>query len=90
MVVAASLGNRREQARYLSAIQDVMNQTVPTSDQKVAMWPADSDLCLQVADYCSWAIQRKWERSDTRSYELIQDKVVMENDLFNVGTALYY
>ena len=90
MVVAASLGNRREQARYLSAIQDVMNQTVPTSDQKVAMWPADSDPCLQVADYCSWAIQRKWERSDTRSYELIQDKVVMENDLFNVGTALYY
>jgi hypothetical protein len=30
--------------------------------------PHMSDPCLQVADYCTWAIQRKWERGDERSH----------------------
>ena len=45
---------------------------------------------LQVADYCSWAIFRKWERSDTRSYELIQDKIASEFDLFQPEDIAYY
>ena len=85
LVVAASIGNKREQAGLLTDLQDVMNQTSPTSSVKTAMWSADSDVCLQVADYCSWAIFRKWERADTRSYELIQDKIASEYDLFNPG-----
>ena len=90
MVVAASLGNRKEQTTHLYDIQDVMSQTVFTSNRKVAMWPAASDPCLQVADYCAWAIQRKWERSDTRSYDLIKDKITSERDFFSSGTVLYY
>ena len=90
LVVAASIGNRREQAAYLTEVRDVMSQTSPTSDVKVGMWPAASDPCLQVADYCSWAIFRKWERSDTRSYELIQDKIASEFDLFQPEDIAYY
>ena len=90
LVVAASIGNRREQAAYLTEVRDVMNQTSPTTDVKVAMWPASSDPCLQVADYCSWAIFRKWERSDTHSYELIQDKIASEFNLFQPENTAYY
>ena len=90
MVVAASLGNKREQATYLAEIQDALNQTSPTTDAKSAMWPATSDPCLQVADYCSWAIQRKWELSDERSYKLLQDKIASEFDLFQLESAVYY
>ena len=90
LVVAASIGNRREQAAYLTEVRDVMNQTSPTTDVKVAMWPASSDPCLQVADYCSWAIFRKWERSDASLYELIHDKIASEHDLFEEGDTYYY
>ena len=90
LVVAASIGNRREQAALISDLQDVMNQTSPTSTVKTAMWQATSDPCLQVADYCSWAIFRKWERSDTRAYEIIADKIGLENDLFSSGNTFYY
>lgn len=90
LVVAASIGNKREQNAYLSAIQDVLNQTSPTYATRAEMWGANSDPCLQVADYCSWAIQRKWERSDFRSYQLIQDKIESEYDLFQPEITIYY
>ncbi|HEY5286242.1 MAG TPA: hypothetical protein VIJ50_03970 [Solirubrobacteraceae bacterium] len=37
-----------------------------------------SEPCLVVADYCTWAIQRRWEREDQRSHELIADKIASE------------
>lgn len=46
LVVAASIGKKREQAALISDLQDVMNQTSPTSAVKTAMWPATSDPCL--------------------------------------------
>ncbi len=33
---------------------------------------AMSHVCLQAADYCAWAIYRKWESDDYRSYSLIR------------------
>ncbi len=57
---------------------------------RVAFWPAESDPCLQVADYCVGAIQRKWERGDHRSYDLIKDKIETEFDAWAVGTRHYY
>ena len=90
MVVAATLGNRSERAKHYADIRDVMAQTVRRKEQRLAMWPANSDPCLQVADYCSWAIQRKWERSDMRSYDIIKDKIIMEDDYFKGGDTFYY
>ncbi len=91
MVVAASLGkNRGQETTHLSNIRDVLSQTITEGETGVVMWPANSDPCLQIVDYCSWAIQRKWERSDTRSYDLIRDKITIENDVFRNGTTLYY
>ena len=45
---------------------------------------------LQAADYCGWAIFRKWERSDLRSYELIREKIHSEYEVFRAGTVYYY
>lgn len=33
--------------------------------------PCASNNWLQVADYCAWGVQRKWERGDTRTYDLL-------------------
>lgn len=49
-----------------------------------------SDMNCQIADYCGWAITRKWEKRDMRSYDLIKGKIKNEFDLFARGTNTYY
>lgn len=34
---------------------------------------------LQAADYCTWAVYRKWHSADTRSYALIESLVKTES-----------
>lgn len=48
------------------------------------------DLNCQIADYCGWAIARKWERGDRRSYDLIRTKIKNEFDVFERGTIRHY
>lgn len=90
LITAASLGTRREQKSFQSPVADVMNQTVKGMAWETDFWPAGSDPCLQVADYCAWAIQRKWETGDTRSYDLIKDRITYEYDLWARGQQHYY
>lgn len=49
-----------------------------------------SNLDLQIADYCTWAIYRKWNSGDTRSYQHIQPAVTSEFDIFRLGATFYY
>ena len=90
LVIAASIGTQRKRKDFQYAVKDVMEQTARASVIRVNMWPAAIDPCLQVADYCCWAIQRKWEGDDRRSYELIRSKIRSEFDLFARETTRYY
>ncbi len=45
---------------------------------------------LQIADYCNWAIGRKWTYGDLRSYNLIERSIKSEYDIFQTGETLYY
>lgn len=49
-----------------------------------------SHACLQVADYCTWAVQKKWQRGDVRSYALIQPFLKSEFDIFWSGAEYFY
>ncbi len=90
LVVAASIGTKKELASFQRGVRDVMKQVSPSITTKTAQWPADADTGLQIADYCCWAIQRKWESGDTRSYDLIKNKVVSEFDVFGLANTYYY
>lgn len=90
LVTTASLGTRREKAAFQDAVHDVMRQTQSNRIWKADFMPCHTDPCLQVADYCAWALQRKWERQDTRSYDLIKDRITYEFDLWARGTKHYY
>lgn len=89
LVAAASIGTRKERASFENAVDDVMQQTV-RSKWATDFCPAAVDPCLQVADYCAWAIQRKWERGDVKSYDLIKDRISYEYDLWKRGDTHYY
>ena len=90
LVTAACIGNRKERAAFQNAVDDVMQQTVRAPQWATDFIPAGSDPCLQVADYCAWAIQRKLEQEDERSYDIIKDRITYEHDLWAAGNVHYY
>jgi hypothetical protein len=90
LVVSASLGSNAKKRSFHAAVTDVIKQVSPTAKARVACWSAASDPCLQVADYCAWAIQRKWEAGDRQGYDLIKGSVETEFELFASGTTKYY
>jgi hypothetical protein len=90
LVTAASLGTKKKGGIFYNAVGRVVAQVSPTLTYHVAGWPAATDPCLQVADYCTWAIQRKWESGDPRSHVLIAPKIRTEFDVWAVGTTHYY
>jgi len=49
-----------------------------------------SHALLQVADYCAWAIQKKWQSNDRRSYDLIRNRIRNEFDIYARGDTDYY
>jgi Protein of unknown function (DUF3800) len=89
-VAASSLGTKKARGALHTAIDDVVRRLSPCRSHRVAFWPAESDPCLQVADYCTWAIQRKWERGDARSHALILPKIRSEFDVWRRGQTTYY
>jgi hypothetical protein len=50
------------------------------------------DPLLWAADYCAWAIQRRWESGfvDLRSHDLIKGNLATEFDLWEKGNKHYY
>ena len=89
LVTTASLGTRKERTAFEGAVDDVMFQTNKAKKWKTDFIPCHADPCLQVADYCAWAVQRKWESDgkDVRSYDLIKDRLTYEYDLWSHGTS---
>lgn len=91
LLTAASLGTARKRKAFREAVDEVVSQIiVPPQKYRLAFWSAASDPCLQVADYCCWAIQRKWELGDDRSYQLIRPLIATEYDLWSVGRRTFY
>jgi hypothetical protein len=90
LVTTASVGNRKERSAFEAAMNDVMRQTHRDLPWRTDFMPAHANPCLQVADYCAWAIQRKWEIGDERSYALIRDRVEYEHELWAKGARHYY
>jgi hypothetical protein len=66
------------------------SQLPPSACYRLIHHESKSNLDLQIADYCTWAIYRKWNSGDARSYQHIQPAVMSEFDIFRSGTTLYY
>ena len=92
MVTTASIGVKKGQADFSEAVRDVVKQTqkIDAGSWRTTFASSASDPCLQAADYCTWAIQRKWERGDSRSYDLIKHKIKYEYDLWSRSSTHHY
>jgi hypothetical protein len=93
MVTAASVKTGKAQRAFTDAVNDAVQQTIPRNQWTTNFCAAGCDPCLQIADYCTWAIQRKWEsknQTDVKSYHLIKDKIYYERDFWAHGSKHYY
>ena len=90
LIVAAKIGTHKDRTTFSDAVSEVVAQACAGVAYRPAFWASVSDPFLWVVDYCSWAIQRKWERGDGRSYDLIKDRIKSEFDAWGVGTQRYY
>jgi hypothetical protein len=90
LVTAASLGSKKEKLSFTKCLADVMGQTVTQGRWAVDFRPSATDYWLQIADYCAWAIQRRWERNDERSYDMIKDRITYQYDLWKKGSTHHY
>jgi hypothetical protein len=90
LVTAASLGTKKKAGTFHAAVERVVQQVSPTVAFQVSSWPAASDPCLQIADYCTWAIQRKWEGGDDTYHAILAPRIQSEFEVFQVGQIYYY
>lgn len=90
LITTASVGTKKGQAVFTASVNDVVQQHLPRKQWATFFCQSMADPCLQIADYCTWAIQRKWERGDSAAYDRIKDRVSHEYDLWRAGTKHYY
>ena len=90
LFTTAKIGTKKSQAVFTAAVNDVLQQTHARRNWSTHFCPSATDPCLQIADYSAWAIQRKWERGDPRSYDLIKHLINYEFDLWKMGKFFYY
>ena len=81
--------------KYKSAVEKAVKITLSEMLPKdipyrIYHHASKSNLDLQITDYITWAIQRKWEKKDDRSYLHIYSAICSEFDLFEIGQTIYY
>lgn len=82
---------QRKRATIEKTIKTTLAAMLPASAcYRLLHHESKSNLDLQIVDYCTWAIYRKWQAGDTRSYAHIQTAVTSEFDIFRSGTTHYY
>lgn len=77
------------------AVEKTIKETLAEMLPKAARYriyhhDSKSNFDLQIADYFNWAVYRKWDRGDPRSYKKIKRAISSEFDIFRSGTTHYY
>ncbi len=81
----------RNRAAFEKGLKPYLRQHLPERTRyELLHHQSKADLNLQVADYISWAIYRKWNSSDVRSYGTIQSCIRSEIDALEGHAEEYY
>lgn len=90
IIFTDTLPIRKKREAIEKALKRNIKRFVGNKEFHIYHHSSQSNFGLQAIDYCVWALFRKWERNDLRSYIRIQTKVKNEFDIFRWGTTVYY
>jgi hypothetical protein len=89
IVLTDALPLERKRNAVEKAIKETLAGMLPgVMRYRVLHHASKSNIELQVADYCNWAIYRKWTNGDVRSYDIIKDAIRSEFDVSETGQKL--
>ncbi|MBL7020861.1 MAG: DUF3800 domain-containing protein [Nitrospinaceae bacterium] len=71
-------------------IKQNLKKILPDTSFRIMHHSSKSSMELQIADYCNWAIFKKWNSGDRRSYDLIKGGIRSEFNIFAGGERFYY
>lgn len=92
LVYTDRLPIKKNKSAVEKTIKMACRASLPTSTSfHIYHHPSESNCWLQVADYCAWALQRKWERGDVRTYSALQGRLdTTELSPMRFRTHYYY
>ncbi|MHB1018102.1 MAG: DUF3800 domain-containing protein [Coriobacteriia bacterium] len=81
----------RNRAAFEKGLKPFLRQHLPEGARyELLHHQSKSDLNLQVADYISWAVYRKWNSGDLRSYRIVEQCIRSEVDPLGSRAEEYY
>jgi hypothetical protein len=88
IVFTDSLPVSRKRAAVEKGVKLTLSTMLPVSVRyRVLHHAFKSNMDLQIADYCAWAIYRKWNGQDSRSFDRIRAVVRSEWDVLQAGNS---
>lgn len=91
IVITDDIPINRKRKAVEKGIKETLKRNLPQNCKyTIFHHSSKSHYTLQATDYCNWAIQRKWERGDSRSYDIIKGRIKSEFNIFKESNIIYY
>jgi len=91
IVITDSIPVARKKQAIEKAIKQTLAEMLPVDCKyRVLHHASRSHFGLQIADYCNWAIFRRWEREDDLYWRKIKACIKSEFNIFRLGNTYYY
>lgn len=91
IVITDNLPTKRNKKLFEKSIKKNLKVSLRDDARyRIIHHPSCAHYGLQIADYCNWAIMRKWERGDANHYSTIRSAIKSEFDIFHSGRTKYY
>jgi Protein of unknown function (DUF3800) len=88
---AARIGTHKKKAVFEKTIKAYLAHDLEAPiPYKLLIHASTSHPLLQVADYCCWAVAKKWKDNELRPYQKIRRALKTEREVFRRGTTEYY
>jgi hypothetical protein len=81
----------KQRDAFINSVKTEINTKGSRKPYSIYFPTSESNHFLQIVDYINWAIFKKWERDDRRSYDLISSCLgAPELDIFRRGDTEFY
>ncbi len=90
VVITDTLPVKRKKRAVEKAFKSYIRQNLGRRPFTILHHNSASHACLQAADYCNWAIYKKWRDGELRPYRVIRSFVRSEFDILQMGTEYFY
>lgn len=91
IVITDTIPVQKKRKAVEKAIKTVLAEMLPAGMRyRILHHASRSHYGLQIADYCNWAVFRKWQRGETEFYDQIKPALRSEFDIFRTGVTYYY